>query len=388
MRKIIGKRNLNLKKREIFFMSNSKETAFSLIELLAVIVILAIIALIATPLILNMIEKARKNAFLNSAYGIIDSVKLYYSESLLNGKNETAKIFSFDEDNNELTFGGSKPKGGMVAVSKEGKVNLAIHNGLWCAKKSETNSTITLSKYEINKCSLDSIADEIPDDPENEQSIESIMTDEKAGENGSIWLDNRGNKRYSGSNPNNYVCFGMIGDTCDQEHLYRIIGVFDKQIKIVKYSNYNLSKKWDSFEGKGSNNWNRPADLNLELNGDSFLENEKYIDKASRGYIVNATWYTGGPESGHYSLADFEYEERSTSSVGYIGLPSATDYGYASDHENCDRGTMLNESGNACNDKQSNYFASSSYSQWLITLYNGNSQSQFILLKIHLAILD
>ena len=50
-----------------------KKKGFTLIELLAVIVILAIIALIATPIILNIVEKARKSAFENTAYGIIKS---------------------------------------------------------------------------------------------------------------------------------------------------------------------------------------------------------------------------------------------------------------------------------------------------------------------------
>ena len=48
-------------------MKNRK--GFTLIELLAVIVILAIIALIATPIILNMISKARKSAAKDSALG-------------------------------------------------------------------------------------------------------------------------------------------------------------------------------------------------------------------------------------------------------------------------------------------------------------------------------
>ena len=50
---------------------------FTLIELLAVIVILAIIALIATPIILNMINDARKSAAKDSAYGYIDAVEKY-----------------------------------------------------------------------------------------------------------------------------------------------------------------------------------------------------------------------------------------------------------------------------------------------------------------------
>ena len=47
---------------------------FTLIELLAVIVILAIIALIATPIIMGIIEDARTGAAKNSAYGYLDAI--------------------------------------------------------------------------------------------------------------------------------------------------------------------------------------------------------------------------------------------------------------------------------------------------------------------------
>ena len=49
--------------------SNSK--GFTLIELLAVIVILAVIALIATPLIMGVIDDARKGSAKNGAYGYV-----------------------------------------------------------------------------------------------------------------------------------------------------------------------------------------------------------------------------------------------------------------------------------------------------------------------------
>ena len=48
---------------------------FTLIELLAVIVILAIIALIATPIILDVIDTAKKGAAESSALGYIDAVE-------------------------------------------------------------------------------------------------------------------------------------------------------------------------------------------------------------------------------------------------------------------------------------------------------------------------
>lgn len=63
-----------------------KKKGFTLIELLAVIIILAVIALIATPVVLNVVENARKEAAENSAYGIIDAAKYAYTDSLLTGE--------------------------------------------------------------------------------------------------------------------------------------------------------------------------------------------------------------------------------------------------------------------------------------------------------------
>jgi len=60
-----------------------KRKGFTLIELLAVIIILAVIALIATPIVLNVVNEAKKQANKNSVYGLLDAAKLYYAESLL-----------------------------------------------------------------------------------------------------------------------------------------------------------------------------------------------------------------------------------------------------------------------------------------------------------------
>ena len=54
---------------------------FTLIELLAVIVILAIIALIAVPVILNIIDKANKSAFKDTAYGIISAGEYHWENN-------------------------------------------------------------------------------------------------------------------------------------------------------------------------------------------------------------------------------------------------------------------------------------------------------------------
>ncbi|MBP3461030.1 MAG: prepilin-type cleavage/methylation domain-containing protein, partial [Bacilli bacterium] len=59
-------------------------------ELLAVIVILAIIALIATPIILNMINDAKKSAAKDSIFGYVEAVENYQTLQML--KNEDGLV--------------------------------------------------------------------------------------------------------------------------------------------------------------------------------------------------------------------------------------------------------------------------------------------------------
>ena len=65
---------------------------FTLIELLAVIVILAIIALIATPIILGIINDARHSAKERSAELVYTGVKYAYTTSLY--KNTTGTVLA------------------------------------------------------------------------------------------------------------------------------------------------------------------------------------------------------------------------------------------------------------------------------------------------------
>ena len=80
-------------------MKNKK--GFTLIELLAVIVILAVIALIATPVVMNSIEEARKGSAKNAGFGVIKAIEHDISLQILsdpswqvdNGDNECRYIY-------------------------------------------------------------------------------------------------------------------------------------------------------------------------------------------------------------------------------------------------------------------------------------------------------
>jgi len=93
---------------------------FTLIELLAVIVILAIIALIATPIILGIIEDARAEAKVRSAELAVTGVEYAITQYMYNQKGNTPKDIDsikeyFSVENVELT--GSSTSG---TIKEEG----------------------------------------------------------------------------------------------------------------------------------------------------------------------------------------------------------------------------------------------------------------------------
>ena len=104
---------------------------FTLIELLAVIVILAVIALIATPLVLNIIERAEKGAFKDSVYGIMEAAEF----QVILDDLKYPITFVYPEDSERIKFKGMKPTEGYIQIITEGKMKLALGNGRWCAIK-------------------------------------------------------------------------------------------------------------------------------------------------------------------------------------------------------------------------------------------------------------
>ena len=94
-----------------------KNKGFTLVELLAVIVILALVALIATPIILNVINDAKKQAAKDSAYGYMDAVEKYIVSSELEDKSINDGPYSVEELNNMgVSVKGSTPDNGNIEI--------------------------------------------------------------------------------------------------------------------------------------------------------------------------------------------------------------------------------------------------------------------------------
>lgn len=105
-----------------------REKGFTLIELLAVIIILSVIMVIAVPKVLDVINKSKEEAFIDSAYGISDSAKYYYFENNMtdsyNFEYENRKL----KNNEELKYKGTNPDSGNLVISSKGKIKLAFYS--------------------------------------------------------------------------------------------------------------------------------------------------------------------------------------------------------------------------------------------------------------------
>ena len=139
----------------------------------------------------------------------------------------------------------------------------------------------------------------------------------------------------------NYVCFGSTVSPCPEDNLYRIIGVFDGRVKLIKVISVG-NILWDSSNannGYGSNTWSTST-LNVYLNNE-FVNT---FDAVAKGKIDTTTWKVGGnvwknigkqPAKTIYQNEVINPVPGSTSPNGEkeysakIGLMYVSDYGFA-----------------------------------------------------------
>ena len=130
-----------------------KRKGFTLIELLAVIVILAIIALIATPMILGVIEKARKGASEQSALGYIDAVEKQVAINQVKNEN-LINDGTYNVPMTGITVKGESPTQGWLKIEKGMVTNYSFVIGKYVITKgSETvkGDKPTKSDEEVTK---------------------------------------------------------------------------------------------------------------------------------------------------------------------------------------------------------------------------------------------
>lgn len=129
-------------------MNKNKKYGFTLIELLAVIVILSVIALITTPLILNVINDAKKSAAVDSAYEYLKAVEYSGSISEITSNSGLSDgIYKVSDLADKVNVKGTKPTYGTITIEKgvAVKANLCINGYIvsYDGNKAESISNCT-----------------------------------------------------------------------------------------------------------------------------------------------------------------------------------------------------------------------------------------------------
>ena len=231
-----------------------------------------------------------------------------------------------------------------------------------------------------------------------------------------------GNIRYYGASPKNYIYFNcsdysnQTSSTCET---WRIIGVFDGKLKLIrgsqigKYSWDNKNTSTGAESAYGKNDWTtarlmkllNPSDYYTVDSNDNGLGQSLYYNSASgkcysgsdnatvdcnftstgikndttKNMIAETTYYLGGWNSNSvypnqiygYERGTKVYSNRPTTWTGKIALAYPSDYGYAADLNQCKDKTLDNYKDSTCT--SNNWMKAISSSGWLLTPISGTS---------------
>ena len=250
--------------------------------------------------------------------------------------------------------------------------------------------------------------------------IESTVAN---GGNGLVAIDNTGEittslspreYRYIGPNPDNYVQFN--------NELWRIIGIFDGKLKLIRNESIG-DYSWDnkpsgtgsSTSSNGSNDWSDSALQEVLNNGPYYNRTSGTCPSGQNGTTVKCdfsgigliekskqmisltTWKLGGSNTYKDATAQMFYERERGTNVysgrpiewtGYIGLMYPSDYGFATSggstngRSSCLEKELYNwESSSYSDCKNNSWLYYSSNYQWTLTSDAGNSNIVFSVYK-------
>ena len=182
--------------------------------------------------------------------------------------------------------------------------------------------------------------------------------------------------RYAGAsaNVNNYVCFGSDASTCPSDNLYRIIGVFDDEVKLIKNTSLG-NYYWSGSSSNTSNTWSSST-LNTETLNGTYLSG---LSSTWQNKIATTNWKVGGMAWSTTNTAKQYYDREigsSSSSTTYsakIGLMYVSDYGFAASNSYWE--TALYGYNNST--LRSNNWMYLGSDEWTISRYSDYSFSAF-----------
>jgi prepilin-type N-terminal cleavage/methylation domain-containing protein len=340
---------------------------FTLIEILAVVVVLAILLAIAIPLIVGIFERAARDAFLSDARLVLKAI---HNER---AKKETFDVGTINKDTISSILQLSNENYQSVrAFNLSGKTYIEIYGqNKWQGLTAcGTYPEMIIGNHE--QCHL----------------LAKVTLIERfqlvgAGSNGIYGLKNN-NIYFSGVNPNNWLEFGQVSSSNSTPILWRVIRHDSFGIRLiyegVKQGNQmptqngritvdgSTNMPWDNGN---SNQWEKPVTLKPIIA--TWYNNFYVVNK--NNFVESIRWCIGAianeEPSMIYDFIDNECKtvgsfQGLTNSNSAIGLINPSDYISTSTNSICNSSNNTNCSNN-------NYLYKADYNWWTLSARDGTT---------------
>ena len=330
----------------------------------------------------------------------------------------------------KVTDGKGASISGYDITNKSGEITLFNNKEITASptKTDEWNITVTLVNYDkdqSNNMGKSFNAKLMIQKKADKQTLSEYVKSQYTGTQGenniyyhtSTLANGAGDNsyRYAGASESvsNFVCFGSTTSPCPEDNLYRIIGVFEDKVKLIKYdyANSNLlgtdgdysdsstpnssyykgsltsinTYYWNNkAANKASNEWSTSLLNKINLNT-NYLNN---IGTIWSNMIEDATWKVSGHSTSEVTPREMYTREITNATKTYgpsdgtskIGLMYASDYGFAASPSAWTK-TLFNYDGNDVNGTSiiTINWMYMGHSEWTISPYSSSSGGVFFL---------
>ena len=306
-----------------------------------------------------------------------------YNKPIINSIN-LSEVTNNSITINVTTTEGTNPISNYYYIINDG-VPVSTTNNTYTFSGLDSNTTYTIKVYVVDTLGYSSEISNLNVETEEATLLADWVINEYNGTQGNNGIYNHTSSlansagdnsyRYSGANPNNYVCFGSDEATCPSDNLYRIIGVFGDEVKLIK----NTSIGNYAWHSGSDNTWNSSTkpDIRNTLKS-TFLGtlNSTWQNKiATHAYKVGGMAYSSTNTAKEYYNTEVGSSSSSTTDSMKIGLMYVSDFGFAASPD-----YWTTELNNYIPAKSSNWLAG--LSEWTISR---RSDSTFIAFRVHSA---
>ncbi len=125
------------------------KNGFTLVELLAVLIILTIVSLITVPIISNSIEDSKKESF---EVGISHLIVALQNDQATDDFQSRSYTFPLTPASTLKMEGDTSDWEGTALIDEDGKIEINIYSNGYCASKEKTDFETTIEKKSKTAC--------------------------------------------------------------------------------------------------------------------------------------------------------------------------------------------------------------------------------------------